>query len=71
MVPPWTRALPAPLARVIYPVSADVALSTRTHERVVMVEHFNVSQADEWAEKGLISRDGRMFRSIRSFKGNR
>jgi glycosyltransferase involved in cell wall biosynthesis len=33
-----------------------------------MVEHFNVSQADEWAEKGLIPQGGRMFRSIRSFE---
>lgn len=50
------------------PVSAQVALETRTHERVVMVEHFNVSQADEWAEKGLIAEGGRMFCSIRSFE---
>ena len=61
---------PAP-GRVIYaqcPVSADVALDVRGPEPVVMVAHFNVSQADEWAERGEIALGGRYFRAIRSFE---
>lgn len=57
--------------RVVYaqdPISADVALTVRGSEPVVMVAHFNVSQADEWAERGDISRDDRYFRAIRSFE---
>ena len=58
--------------RVIYaqcPVSAAAALRVRTNEPVVMVVHFNISQADEWAhDKGLIRDDGILFRSIRSLE---
>jgi glycosyltransferase involved in cell wall biosynthesis len=68
-------ALTTQLARrpdsVIYaqcPISAGVALQVRTTQPVVMVAHFNISQADEWADEGEIPRDGRMFRSIRSFE---
>jgi glycosyltransferase involved in cell wall biosynthesis len=60
---------------VIYaqcPVSARAALRARRgpHQRVVMAAHFRISQADEWADKdkGEISRDGRMFRAIRSLE---
>lgn len=56
---------------VIYahcPVSADVALRERTDQPVVMAAHLNVSQADEWAEKGEIAWCGTLFRSIRSFE---
>jgi glycosyltransferase involved in cell wall biosynthesis len=59
--------------RVVYaqcPVSADVALEVRGAEPVVMVAHFNISQADEWADRGEISREGRYFRSIRSFEAS-
>jgi glycosyltransferase involved in cell wall biosynthesis len=58
-------------SRVLYaqcPVSADVALRVRTTQPVVMAAHFNLSQADEWADKGELSRDGRHFRAIRSFE---
>ncbi|HXD27117.1 MAG TPA: glycosyltransferase, partial [Propionibacteriaceae bacterium] len=60
---------------VIYaqcPVSARAALRARRglHQRVVMAVHFRISQADEWANKdrGQISRDGSMFRAIRSLE---
>jgi glycosyltransferase involved in cell wall biosynthesis len=56
---------------VIYaqcPVSASVALRARTDQAVVMIEHFNVSQAEEWAEKGEAPRSGRVFRSIQDFE---
>jgi glycosyltransferase involved in cell wall biosynthesis len=58
---------------VIYaqcPVSADAALRARSSpaQRVALVVHFNVSQADEWADKGAIARDGRYFQAIRRFE---
>lgn len=56
---------------VIYaqcPVSADVALRVRTSQPVVMAAHLNISQADEWADQGEISRDGSLFGSIRAFE---
>jgi len=57
-------------AAVVYaqcPVSARAALRVRRgpSQRVVMAVHFNVSQADEWAQKGKISSDGHTFRAIR------
>ncbi|GAA1582349.1 hypothetical protein GCM10009804_43610 [Kribbella hippodromi] len=56
---------------VIYaqcPISAGVALQVRTTQPVVMVAHFNVSQADEWADEGELPRNGRLYASIRSFE---
>lgn len=56
---------------VIYtqcPISTAVALRVRTTQPVVMVAHLNISQADEWADKGEIPRYGALFRSIRSFE---
>ncbi|TYL50155.1 glycosyltransferase family 4 protein [Nocardioides sp. BGMRC 2183] len=57
---------------VIYaqcPVSAAIALRARQPgQPVVMAAHFNVSQADEWADKGELSAGGRYFRSIRAFE---
>ncbi|NIK60633.1 glycosyltransferase [Kribbella shirazensis] len=50
------------------PISAAVALRVRTTQPVVMVAHLNISQADEWADKGEIPRYGALFRSIRSFE---
>jgi glycosyltransferase involved in cell wall biosynthesis len=49
------------------PPSARAALAARknTRQRVVLVVHFNVSQADEWVGKGMIKREGSMYRSIR------
>jgi glycosyltransferase involved in cell wall biosynthesis len=60
---------------VIYaqcPLAARAAMRARRgpHQRVVMAVHFRISQADEWADKdkGQISRDGNMFRVIRSLE---
>lgn len=55
---------------VIYaqgPLAARAALRARRgpHQRVVMAVHFRTSQADEWADKNLIGRDGKVFRWIR------
>lgn len=49
------------------PVSAAAALRVRSgpHQPVVMAVHFWVSQADEWAGKGELVWDGRVFRGIR------
>ena len=49
------------------PVSAKAALAARTgpHQRVVLAVHFRTSQSDEWADKGLIPRHGRVYRWIR------
>ena len=49
------------------PVSARAALAARTgpHQRVVLAVHFRISQADEWADKGQITRNGRVYRWIR------
>jgi glycosyltransferase involved in cell wall biosynthesis len=58
---------------VIYaqcPVSAAAALAARRtpQQRVVMAVHFNLSQADEWAEKGEIRRGGGLYRRIQCFE---
>ncbi len=58
---------------VIYaqcPLSAAAALNARVSpkQRVVMVTHFNISQADEWAGKGLIVNEGKFYRSIQRFE---
>lgn len=50
------------------PVSADVALRVRTTHPVVMAAHLNISQADEWADKGEIVRNGALFQSIQRFE---
>lgn len=52
------------------PVSALSALRARLSptQRVVMVVHFNRSQAEEWSEKGKISNDGMMARRIRELE---
>ena len=49
------------------PLAARAALRARRgpHQRVVMAVHMRISQADEWADKELIRRDGRVFRAIR------
>jgi glycosyltransferase involved in cell wall biosynthesis len=35
-----------------------------------MVAHFNISQADEWADKGKIAREGQLFHAIRRFEAD-
>jgi glycosyltransferase involved in cell wall biosynthesis len=58
---------------VIYaqcPLAAQAALNAKTSgtQRVAMVVHFNVSQADEWAEKGSIRKDGVYAQQIRQLE---
>lgn len=57
-------------ACVVYaqdPPAARAALRARQgpHQRVIMAVHFRISQADEWADKKQIRRDGTVFRAIR------
>lgn len=49
------------------PPSARAALDARLGpgQQVVMAVHFRTSQADEWANKGMIPRNGRAFWSMR------
>lgn len=67
------RRLQTGAACVVYaqcPLSAQAALSARVskNQRVIMVTHFNISQADEWAGKGLIANGGRLYRVIQAFE---
>lgn len=60
-------------ACVIYaqcPLSAAAGLKVRRspRQRVVLVVHFNVSQADEWAGKGMIAASGGYANRIRAFE---
>jgi len=68
------RALRRRSGAVIYaqcPVSAAAALRVRSNQPVVMVVHFPVSQADEWAfDKGQIRPEGAVFRGIRALEQN-
>lgn len=52
------------------PLSASAAMRARknSQQRIVLVVHFNVSQADEWADKGMISSHGGYAESIRQFE---
>jgi len=52
------------------PLAADAALRARVsaRQRVIMVTHFNVSQADEWVGKGKVRLGGKLFRAIREFE---
>jgi glycosyltransferase involved in cell wall biosynthesis len=52
------------------PVAARAALRARqgAHQRVVMVVHFRISQADEWADKRQIRFGGTVFRAIRQLE---
>jgi glycosyltransferase involved in cell wall biosynthesis len=72
-----TRALHRHLERigdcVIYaqdPPAARSALRARQgpHQRVALAVHFRISQADEWADKHEIERDGRTYRAIRQLE---
>jgi len=52
------------------PEAARAALWARSgpHQRVVMAVHYTASQADGWAEKGLVKRDSAVYRSIRKME---
>lgn len=67
------RALIDTSVGVVYaqcPLSADAALCARRspEQKVFMVVHFNISQADEWVGKGLIPDNGHLFNRIRLFE---
>jgi glycosyltransferase involved in cell wall biosynthesis len=49
------------------PEVAEVAMQSRTSpkQRVVVAIHFNVSQADEWANKGRIAKGGWLYAAIK------
>lgn len=51
------------------PPSASATLRAKQshRQRVVMVVHFNISQADEWVEKSMISPDGKLYESMLDF----
>jgi glycosyltransferase involved in cell wall biosynthesis len=71
LAPPLRACLGSHPDAVVYaqcPVSAEVALRVRGRQPVVMAAHFNVSQADEWADKGEITRGGRLFRGMRELE---
>jgi glycosyltransferase involved in cell wall biosynthesis len=60
-------------ACVVYaqdPLAARAALRARRgpDQRVVLAVHFQTSQADEWAHKLQIRRDGVLFRAIRQYE---
>ncbi len=52
------------------PLAAKAALEVRPSiaEKVVMTVHFNGSQADEWAGKGKIRKEGRVYRRIQQLE---
>jgi glycosyltransferase involved in cell wall biosynthesis len=52
------------------PVSAAAALTARrgAHQKVALVVHFNVSQADEFAGQGFMAPGSWVWRSIRKFE---
>lgn len=52
------------------PLSAKAALEIRTSEKqkVIMTVHFNISQADEWVDKGKITFDGSLYRQIKELE---
>ena len=52
------------------PLSANAALNARfsNKQRVVMVTHFNISQAEEWAGKGMIDKTDKLYQSIQNFE---
>lgn len=52
------------------PLSAKAALKVRASnkQKVVMAVHFNISQADEWVDKGKISTDSWLYNQIRNIE---
>lgn len=67
------RLLADGAACVVYaqcPLAADAALRARSgpQQRVVLVVHFNLSQAQEWVDKGAIAPNGASFRFIQAFE---
>jgi glycosyltransferase involved in cell wall biosynthesis len=52
------------------PLSAKAALNARVsnNQQVVMVTHFNISQAEEWAGKGMIDKTNNLYQTIQLFE---
>ncbi len=52
------------------PLTANAALNARVsnNQKIVMVTHFNISQAEEWADKGLITKTDKLYHSIKHFE---
>jgi len=52
------------------PLSAKAALSIRAgiETKIFMIVHFNVSQAEEWAQRGKIKRAGALYKSIKNLE---
>ena len=66
----YTAGARSPVLYAQCPVSARVALQVRGSRRIpiVLIVHFNESQADEWAAKGKIAAHGALFNSIRKLE---
>ena len=67
------RKLADGLPCIIYaqcPLSVKAALSARvsTAQKIVMVVHFNISQADEWSDRGEIVKGDSLYLSIKKFE---
>ncbi|MEZ5500733.1 MAG: glycosyltransferase family 4 protein [Steroidobacteraceae bacterium] len=52
------------------PVSAEIARRARRslEQKIVLTVHFNISQADEWRDKGMIRDGDWLYRRIRLFE---
>ena len=52
------------------PLSAKAAIEARStaNHKIIMVVHFNISQADEWAEKGKIKIGGLLYSQIKQIE---
>ena len=52
------------------PLSANAAFNARVSnkQRIIMVTHFNISQAEEWAGKGMIDKTDKLYQSIQHFE---
>ncbi len=66
----WLRRNPHSVVYAQCPVSAALALKMvrRPAQQVVLIIHFNLSQADEWVDKGMISRGGRLEHQIQTLE---
>lgn len=63
----------AGIPTVIYaqcPLSAKAALEARktANQKVFLIVHYNISQADEWADKGKIKLNGKLYKGIKSLE---
>lgn len=49
------------------PLSAKAAIESRGYsgQKVIMAVHFNISQADEWADKGMIKSGGKVYCQVK------